>query len=205
MGRRPWSTRFTVEQCHKLTISSLCAGGLFLLPLHSTFTVTWNNSPSPERVELTAQLMQRTHSEWVLIVTQTVTHPLAEATVSRYSIPITRLPCNYGGWRYLFLCPQVLDGRLICRRRVTKLYRPPGQSRFGCRDYFNLTYSSTQQHDKRVDYLAKDLILLQFALRSGNVKLELLGARAYCKVLERLNRSAGSVRRMRSREAKGHD
>lgn len=46
-----------------------------------------------------------------------------------------------GNWlcdfRYWFLCP-------TCARRSKKLYRPSGETLFGCRQCYNLTYTSCQ-------------------------------------------------------------
>ena len=44
---------------------------------------------------------------------------------------------NYGGRRWWFLCPLV-------RRRVAKLYLPPGGRLFGSREAYGLTYASCQ-------------------------------------------------------------
>ncbi len=38
---------------------------------------------------------------------------------------------------------------------MKKLYLPPGGRYFGCRRCYDLTYESAQQHDKRVDRLAR--------------------------------------------------
>ena len=44
---------------------------------------------------------------------------------------------NYGGRRWWFLCPLV-------RRRVAKLYLPPGGRLFGSREAYGLTYAFCQ-------------------------------------------------------------
>ena len=53
----------------------------------------------------------------------------------RYPVRLVDTPCNFGGRRWWFTCP-------ICKRRVAKLYLPPGAKYFGCRHCYNLTYQS---------------------------------------------------------------
>ena len=55
-----------------------------------------------------------------------------------YSVPISTTPCNYGGVRYWFNCPN-------CHKRVAKLYFK--QSMFYCRSCHALNYA-TQQDNK---------------------------------------------------------
>jgi hypothetical protein len=82
-----------------------------------------------------------------------------------------------------------------CDRRVVRLYLPPGAQMLGCRHCYDLRYQSTQTHDKRVDRLAKNLVLLQLALESPDVRLGLLGIAALGKVVRRLNRRGRWARR----------
>src|SRR5271169_5519646 len=107
MGRQPWSSRLTVEQCHGLLISELNRGGLFCSAPGTVFTVMWNTRPSSEGVELTVSLLQRSHFEWLLSGVLSVAPATGDTLVSRINIPIVRTPCNFGGWRYWLLCPKV--------------------------------------------------------------------------------------------------
>ncbi|MFW5943567.1 MAG: hypothetical protein ACOCXI_17300 [Chloroflexota bacterium] len=63
-----------------------------------------------------------------------------------YRVATTYTEPNFGGRRWWFLCPLVVDGQ-PCRRRVGKLYLPPGAHYFGCRQCHDLTYESTRQND----------------------------------------------------------
>jgi hypothetical protein len=47
-------------------------------------------------------------------------------------------PCRFGGRRWWFDCPG-------CRRRVARLYVPPGRPWFRCRRCHGLTYRSCQE------------------------------------------------------------
>ena len=69
---------------------------------------------------------------------------------------------NFGGVRWWFSCPRVVDGE-ECDRRVGKLYRPPGRRTFACRHCLDLTYESCQK-SHRYDGL--------FALMAGEASGE---------------------------------
>jgi hypothetical protein len=71
-----------------------------------------------------------------------------------YSVELTTTRPRFGGLRWWFVCPLVVNGQ-PCGRRVGKLYLPPGGRHFGCRHCHELTYTSCQTHDKRVDFLRK--------------------------------------------------
>src|SRR5262249_13469992 len=72
-----------------------------------------------------------------------------------YRVGLTTTRPRFGGLRWWFICPLVVNG-YPCGRRVGKLYLPPGGRYSGCRHCCDLTYASCQQHDKRVDRLRKD-------------------------------------------------
>lgn len=64
------------------------------------------------------------------------------------TISVTQTPCNFGGWRNWFLCPN-------CIRRVGVLYRKPMKSQFLCRDCHNLTYQLTKYRRSRHEVFIK--------------------------------------------------
>jgi hypothetical protein len=104
-----------------------------------------------------------------------------------YPIAFTATRCNFGGVRYWFICPLVIDGK-PCRRRVAKLYLPPGGKYFGCRHCYNLTYRSCKEHDKRVDAIVKNPKLLRAYLGGNNLKGLMLAWKAEQKLMQKLNR-----------------
>ena len=79
--------------------------------------------------------------------------------------------CNYGGERRWLLCPR-------CFRRVAKLYRPPDEVLFACRQCHGLTYRSTQCHDARLDRLLKVPLEIQQTIASPKNHIALLGIKA---------------------------
>jgi len=60
----------------------------------------------------------------------------------RYRIEIEPQCCRFGGLRYYFRCPYV-EGRVDCRRRVTKIYWYG--DRFRCRQCTALSYRSQSE------------------------------------------------------------
>ncbi len=90
--------------------------------------------------------------------------------VTGQDISITTTPCYYGGVRYWFLCPAVVDG-VLCEDRVGVLYLPPGGELFGCRKCYGLTYESCQQSHKydrvfdHLDRLDEDNLTINQVLR----------------------------------------
>jgi hypothetical protein len=77
----------------------------------------------------------------------TSTRQDAGGFVTSQDVSITTTPCHYGGGRYWFRCPAVVDG-VLCENRVGVLYLPPGGTVFGCRQCHGLTYESCQQSHK---------------------------------------------------------
>jgi len=52
-------------------------------------------------------------------------------------------PCHFGGRRWWFICPLVVNGR-VCNRRVGSLHLG-SRKYFGCRHCYNLTYESSKE------------------------------------------------------------
>jgi len=118
------------------------------------------------------------------------THPMLSLSydlIDHWDLPLhidqdVRLvtaPCQFGGVRYWFLCPR------YCGMRVGKLYLPAGAERFGCRRCHNLTYRSCQEHDDRVNKLARDPELFAEYVHSKQPGLQLLGYRAAMRILRK--------------------
>jgi hypothetical protein len=83
--------------------------------------------------------------------------------VPSYQIRMVKTRPHYGGFRWWFTCPLIVND-CPCQRRVGKLYLPPGGQFFGCRHCYQLTYSSTQKAhslDRRTDSLGQTLFLFE--------------------------------------------
>jgi hypothetical protein len=75
------------------------------------------------------------------------TFPNGEKRDSHYLIRLVTTAPHFGGVRWWFECPLVINGQ-ACRRRVGKLYLPPSGVYFGCRHCYDLTYTSAQEAHK---------------------------------------------------------
>lgn len=109
-----------------------------------------------------------------------------------YFVEVTSRRCQFGGLQFLFQCPLVVNG-VPCERTVMRLYLPPGGQIFGCRHCYDLRYQDSQTHDRRVDVLMRDPLLLQSALQSSDIKLAMLGVTAVTKLARRANRRRRSA------------
>jgi hypothetical protein len=108
-----------------------------------------------------------------------------------YRIRLTTTRPHFGGLRWWFVCPLTVNGG-ACGRRVGKLYLKGRY--FGCRRCQNLTYTSCQERDRRVDRLLKDPGAVD-ALLAGNPGLPELGLAL--KALSKVRRQLASSRRRR--------
>ena len=72
-----------------------------------------------------------------------------------YKLRLTTTRPNFGGLRWWFICPLVVNDR-ACYRRVGKLYLPYYARFYGCRHCYDLTYRSSQEADKRVYWLRRN-------------------------------------------------
>jgi hypothetical protein len=77
----------------------------------------------------------------------------------------------------------LIEDGSACKRRVKKLFLPPGEDYFGCRECYSLTYESAQSNDARINRLTKNPVELVRALRSKNLTESLRACKAYFKVV----------------------
>jgi hypothetical protein len=61
-----------------------------------------------------------------------------------YRVALQTTGLHFGGRRFWFTCPLVVNGT-PCGRRVGQLYLPPGSRYFGCRQCYRLTYLSCRE------------------------------------------------------------
>lgn len=102
-----------------------------------------------------------------------------------FRVYLTTTSPNYGGVRWWFICPLITKGR-YCGKRVGKIYSAPGSRYFGCRHCQDLTYTSCQEHDKRIDALVRNPEALLAKLNSNDLNGSLLALKAYYKATGRL-------------------
>ncbi len=149
MGKYSWSDRKTVEECKSIDIFSFGRRDLFCGFVRQT--IQWRNNFG----EITSSIgvnvstdEEKPEDNYVrLYYTQTDSSSNKKRELD-YKIELVTTPCNFGGKRYWFICPLVIDKK-PCQRRVAKLYLPSGRQYFGCRHCYNLTYESCRESHKR--------------------------------------------------------
>ena len=179
MGRQKWTTRLTVEGCLAFPIDSLTRDGLFRAPLETPCTSVWKDRAGEVLARISSRLSKRTGGGLFLRLCYSLPGPqLPGAFPTIYEISLAQTKCQFGGVRYWFICPVVVNG-IPCRKRVGRLYLPPGARYFGCRTCYNLSYRSRQRHNKTLDPLLRwTLPQIQAALHSSDPKQVCRGWRA---------------------------
>lgn len=182
MGRWSYSDRWTVEECKSITTK--------FLNDHDYFDggIRWGGMSWSRGGKTTGSIgfvvSTVEGDEYIRFqYTQTDRHT-GEKTDLDYKARLTWTPCYFGGRRWWFICPLVVNGR-ACNRRVGVLYLGGGKY-FGCRHCYNLTYRSQKEHDSRVDALIKNPEMLLSKLKDGDLKGSLLALKAYFKIAEKM-------------------
>lgn len=119
-------------------------------------TITWTRG---ERFKSSAGIkvdILDTPQHITLNYTQTDTET-GEKKDFDYKVSLTSTPCHFGGGRWWFVCPLVLEGR-PCRQRVGKLYK--NGDYFGCRHCHDLTYQSKKAPRRRGWYASFQILEL---------------------------------------------
>ena len=171
----------TTQECFRLDVKRIDQPRVMTRnTISATGRLTWNNGWGKRVLSVDYWVEFKTEQERVVHLWQKLE---ADGTETRFAEPIrlTSITPNFGGVRWWFICPLVGDG-IACRRRVKKLFLPPGEVYFGCRACYGLTYESAQSHDARVDRLAKNPLALVQAFKTKNPVDKLRACQAYFKL-----------------------
>jgi len=180
MARPRRTSRMTVEECRCLDVDAMRRAGIFASPTGSTWRVAWKSADGESDTTICYAISANSGCV-VLCMNVELNDGASKGRMpDGYSIEITTTEP-----RYWFRCPLVRNG-VACRRRVGRLYQPPGQRIFGCRACYQLTYDSCQRHDKRKSALIRDPLALARALQSRNPRQQILGIGAYAQAVARL-------------------
>jgi hypothetical protein len=144
MGRFSYSDRRTVEECKSITVKFLNKHGYF------DDDVRWGGmswTRNGEKTGSIAFVVSTLNDDEYIRFQYTVTDRFSgEKTNLDYKVRLDSTPCYFGGRRWWFICPLVVNGR-ACNRRVGVLYLGGGQY-FGCRHCQNLTYESSKENHR---------------------------------------------------------
>ena len=150
-----WNSKKTTESQNRIDIRLLKKWGHFNNDSMSIGRWSWSRNG-----EQTGSVGYRVDSDHMVL---NYRHRIrgGEWEAIEQHIPLDRTPCNYGGFRWWFLCPH-------CSRRVAVLY---GAGKyFLCRHCHGLTYSS--QQESLPDRLLRKDRKIRKRLGGGNNLLE---------------------------------
>ena len=144
MGRWSYSSRGTTEECKSITVKCLNDRHYF------DGGVRWdrmNWTRNGERTGGISFVVSTVEGDEYIRFQYTLADRYSgEKNDLDYKVRLGSTPCNFGGRRWWFICPLVVNGR-ACTRRVGVLYLAGGRY-FGCRHCYNLTYESSKESHK---------------------------------------------------------
>lgn len=181
-----WNKKGTVNDGLSLDINKLVRDGLIMRD-YAAGSLRWQNTHTGEETASIGFILEPLGEDGLTMrLHYTRTKRNGEKENLNYSIVLQATRPNYGGRRYWFTCPLTVNG-WPCRRRVGKLYLPPGGKYFGCRHCYNLTYKSCQESDKRISSYWKNPVAMEAAMRGDRLSTEsFLAMRAYLRLMNRL-------------------
>ena len=127
-----FSTRVSAEYVKKLRIELLNKHGL-LSKSYSSARVSWEWGGVKSSIGLIVSLDELNHELGNQLRGIVILHYVAGNQRISCNIGLTTTSCNYGNFRYWFMCPK-------CFQRIGMLYLYGGN--FACRHCHNLTYES---------------------------------------------------------------
>jgi hypothetical protein len=149
MGREPWTSRLTVQQCPiQLSAVAFRRNGSFWFPIGTSRTISWVSVPDGAPLgKLTFEIRCDDHGQRVIYILRQVFRFGVGLSVADLfpgqTIRLTTTRPHFGRERFWFRC--------ACGRRSGCLYLPTGETVFRCRLCYNLTYQSAQEHNTRAE------------------------------------------------------
>lgn len=134
--------KLTVEECMALDCGKLVRDGLIAREPGSG-SLTWHNVRTQQKTGSVSFYREVLGDQVIFRLRYDITRQETKQDINE-PIPLETTPLHWGGVRWWFRCPLVIGGK-PCRRRVSKLYLPPGGLYFGCRHCYDLTYTSSQE------------------------------------------------------------
>lgn len=153
--------------------------GIFKKGPGNSWISKWINSRGEETNSIGYWVNENNIGDLYLELRYTITKKSSDETGEMaYRVDLDRTSCNFGGFRYWFICPLIRKD-IPCRNRVGKLYLPPGGKYFGCRQCYNLTYTSQKKHDKTADFYRKNPAMLLHRLENDDPKAALVALKCF--------------------------
>jgi len=132
-GKMVLKKKATVEEVCDLTIFQLRRYSTLEVGRHTATVVTWVEKRSGKEscVRVEVNMIGEPYAR----ITYGISDCMGNTNPYDSRIRLITTPCNLGGVRYWFVCPE-------CWERVGGLYLVPGRTNFRCRQCNNLTYRS---------------------------------------------------------------
>jgi len=165
-----------VEDCLHLDILKLSEQGL-ISGSYTHGTSVWENLSGGRDASIEFEIFPVDYLSKIMRFNYTAESDGNEQKI-QYDCRLVSTKAFIGGFRWWFTCPLIING-IHCNRRVRKLYLPPGEIYFGCRHCHNLTYRSSQSHNKQVDeLLSLSHEQLLAMVQEGSMKSKFLAIKA---------------------------
>jgi hypothetical protein len=163
---RPTKKR-TVEGCRQLDGFRMAHAGILRADAHDFGSWSWylDSELKKKTASIDYEVNTTGPNSW-LRLSYTIKD---DKSSINYRVELATTRPHFGGLRWWFLCPLLVNGR-GCGRRVAKLYLPSGGRYFGCRHCYDLTYKSVQEHDARVDALRRNPAALELLLSDTSAR-----------------------------------
>ena len=147
-GRGVWNRKNRVDEVRSIDILDLQCKDVFSKGSALSWTTSWSrNGEVVASISYRVEAGENGPSGLCFIYTITDNYS-GEKKDYNYIIPVVSTPCHFGGKRWWFICPLIVNGR-SCQRRCRIVYMPPGSEYFGCRECHQLTYESRQRHREK--------------------------------------------------------
>jgi len=143
MGRWSYSSRLTVEECKSISTKWLKKYEYFIG--YKSGGMSWNRN-GEKTGSIGFNVSTFDGDKYIHFQYTQTDHNTQEKTELDYKVRLVWTSCHFGGRRWSFICPLVVNG-YACNRRVGVLYLASGKY-FGCRHCYNLTYESCKESHK---------------------------------------------------------
>jgi hypothetical protein len=161
MGRQPWTSRLTVEDCpiHLSTAALLQAGVLGRYAQRMTGEVSWSLSDGSSLGKLRFEATVTRRGDRALFIHRQTLGAVGRLQgVDEHTIRLATTRPHFGGDRFWFVCE--------CKGRVGRLYLLNGEAVFRCRLCCGLTYQSSQEHNTCYARMRPILDMMHSCLRA---------------------------------------
>lgn len=147
-GRGVWNRKKRVDEVRSIDILDLQRNKVFSRGSNMRWTASWSWNGKVV-ASVSYQLEGSIGEPSGLRFTYSITDNNPDRMKAyNYIIPVVSTRCNFGGKRWWYICPLIVNGD-SCLRRCRILYLPPGTEYFGCRECHQLSYESKQRHREK--------------------------------------------------------